>query len=79
MIAPSIGFLPALIEDRSTGRLMELSCDSLATILAELISAPEQLRRMAQLSLETAAKRFSAEHQAETVLAFYRRLSDSES
>jgi glycosyltransferase involved in cell wall biosynthesis len=76
VIAPPIGFLPALIEDRVTGRLMELSCDSLAAILAELISGPEQLRRMAQRSLETAGKRFSAERQAETVLAFYRRLSD---
>ena len=75
VIAPPVGFLPDLIEDRVTGRLMELSCDSLTTILAELISDREQLHRMAQRSLETAGKRFSAELQAETVLSFYRRLS----
>jgi glycosyltransferase involved in cell wall biosynthesis len=79
VIAPSIGFLPALIEDRVTGRLMELSSDSLAAVLAELICDPDRVRRMARRSLETAEKRFSAERQAETVLDFYRRLSVSES
>lgn len=74
VIAPPIGFLPALIEDRVTGRLTALSGGGLATILAELICDPEQLRRMARRSLETAVKRFSAERQAESVLSFYRRL-----
>ena len=74
VIASGFGFLPDLVEDRVNGRLMELSGDSLAAILAELICDPARRLEMAQQSLETAGKRFSAQRQAETVLAFYRRL-----
>lgn len=74
VIAPAIGFLPELIEDRKTGRLMAASGADLAAILADLISNPHNLREMATRALELAAARFSRRLQADKTLAFYRRL-----
>ena len=74
VIAPAIGFLPELIEDQSTGRLMDLAWESLAKILEELILDDAQLLEMGQRSLQTAFRRFSPVFQAERTLDFYHRL-----
>jgi glycosyltransferase involved in cell wall biosynthesis len=74
VIAPAIGFLPELIEDHSTGRLMELAWESLAKILEELILDRAQLLEMGQRSLQTAIRRFSPVLQAERTLDFYHKL-----
>jgi len=74
VIAPAIGFLPELIEDHSTGRLMELAWESLAKILEELIRDSAQLWEMGHRSLQTAVRRFSPVLQAERTLDFYHKL-----
>ncbi|MEE4599900.1 MAG: glycosyltransferase family 4 protein [Desulfobacteraceae bacterium] len=74
VIAPAIGFLPELIEDHSTGRLMALAWESLAKILEELILDRAQLLEMGQRSLQTAIRRFSPVLQAERTLYFYHKL-----
>lgn len=74
VIAPGIGFLPELIDDHVTGRLMALSGESLAKILEELIQDEAKVREMGYRSLETSIQRFSAMLQAERTLDFYRKL-----
>ena len=74
VIAPEVGFLPELIEDHSTGRLMALAWESLAKILEELILNKAQLLEMSQRSLQTAIRRFSPVLQAEKTLEFYHKL-----
>ncbi|CAB1055683.1 hypothetical protein D1BOALGB6SA_416 [Olavius sp. associated proteobacterium Delta 1] len=74
VIAVGAGFLPELIEDHSTGRLMELSWESLARILEELIPDEVKLREMGRRALNTSIQRFSPVLQAERTLDFYRKL-----
>ena len=74
VIAPEVGFLPELIEDHTTGRLMALAWESLANILEELILDKAQLLEMGQKSLQTAIRRFSPVLQAERALSFYHKL-----
>jgi len=77
VIAPGIGFLPELIEDHVTGRLMDLAWESLAKILEELIQDEVKLRAMGNSSLKTAGLRFSPTLQAERTLNFYQKLLKS--
>lgn len=77
VIAPGIGFLPELIEDHVSGRLMDLSWESLAKILEELIDDKVKLREMGRRSLETSILRFSPTLQAERTLDFYQKLLKS--
>ncbi|MBT8367571.1 MAG: glycosyltransferase family 4 protein [Deltaproteobacteria bacterium] len=74
VIAPGVGYLPELIGDHVTGRLMEFSGQSLAKILQELIQDEVKLREMEHRSLETAILRFSPLLQAERTLNFYQKL-----
>jgi len=74
VIAPGTGFLPDLIDDQVTGRLMDLSWKSLADILAELIQNKARVREMGCRALETAIQRFSPMLQAERTLDFYQKL-----
>ena len=74
VIAPGIGFLPELIEDHVSGRLMDLSWESLAKILEELIDDKVKLREMGRRSLKTSILRFSLMLQAERTLNFYQKL-----
>ncbi len=77
VIAPGTGFLPELIDDHVTGRLMALSGESLAKILEELIQDEAKVREMGYRSLETSIQRFSPMLQAERTLDFYRILLKS--
>ena len=77
VIAPGTGFLPELINDHVTGRLMELSWESLAKILEDLIQDEDKVREMGHRSLETSIQRFSPMLQAERTLGFYRKLLKS--
>ena len=74
VIAPRIGFLPELIEDHVTGRLMDLSWENLANIIEELLQDEVKLREMGHRSLKTAILRFSPLLQAEKTLNFYQKL-----
>ena len=74
VIAPAVGFLPELIDDHLTGRLMDLAWESLAKILEELILDKAQLLEMGHRSLQTAIRRFSPVLQAERTLNFYHKL-----
>jgi glycosyltransferase involved in cell wall biosynthesis len=74
VIAADIGFLPELIEDNATGRLLDLSWGSLAKILEELIQDEIKVREMGHSSLKTAILRFSPLLQAERTLNFYQKL-----
>lgn len=77
VIAPGIGFLPELIEDHQTGRLMAFSWESLANILKELVQDKTKLHEMGRRSLETAIQRFSPRIQAASTLALYDKLLKS--
>jgi len=74
VIAPEIGFLKELIEDGVNGKFMDLSSESLSSILPNLIEDSHKLRKMAHCALETAEQRFSMTLQAEKVLLFYELL-----
>jgi glycosyltransferase involved in cell wall biosynthesis len=74
VIAPAIGFLPELIEDHVTGRLMDISGESLAKILKELIRDEVKLHEMGRRSIKTSILRFSPMLQAERTLNFYQKL-----
>ena len=74
VIAPAIGFLPELIEDHVTGRLMDVSGENLAIILEELIREDIKLHDMGRRSIKTAILRFSPILQAEKTLNFYHKL-----
>jgi glycosyltransferase involved in cell wall biosynthesis len=74
VIAPEIGFLPELIADNQTGRLMDAAGNDLAGILDGLISHAVKVREMGSRALEMAAVRFSRRLQAERTLAFYQGL-----
>lgn len=74
VIAPGIGFLPELIEDHVSGRLMDSSGASLAKILGELIQDKNKLREMGRRSLETSLKRFAPRLAGEITLSFYHNL-----
>ena len=77
VIGPAIGFLPELIEDHVTGRLMDIAGESLITILEEFLKNKNNLREMGRRSLERAIQRFSLELQAKQTLAFYQQLLES--
>lgn len=77
VIASRIGFLPELIDDQITGRMMELSWESLVQILRELIPDRSKLREMGRRSVESAVQRFSPALQAEKTLNFYHQLLQS--
>jgi glycosyltransferase involved in cell wall biosynthesis len=74
VIASRIGFLPDLIEDNLTGRLVNFSRASLATILRDGIKNKTKLRQMGRQALNTARLRFSPRLQAEKTLCFYTKL-----
>jgi glycosyltransferase involved in cell wall biosynthesis len=74
VIAPKIGFLNDLIEDGVNGKFMDLSSESLARILSNLMQDRDQLEMMAQNSLEIAKQRFSMVEQANKTLLFYETL-----
>jgi glycosyltransferase involved in cell wall biosynthesis len=74
VIAPAIGFLPELIEDHVTGRLMDISGQDLAKILEELIRDEVKLHEMRRRSIKTSVLRFSPKLQAERTLNFYQKL-----
>jgi glycosyltransferase involved in cell wall biosynthesis len=74
VIAPRIGFLPELIEDHVTGRLMASSGHNLAAILEEMIADDAMLSKMASQCIETSARRFSLKCQGEKTLHFYETL-----
>jgi glycosyltransferase involved in cell wall biosynthesis len=74
VIAPRIGFLPELIDEHETGRLMDLSWESLVQILRELIPDKFKLCEMGSRSTERAVQRFSPALQAEKTLNFYHKL-----
>ena len=74
VIAPAVGFLPELIEDQVTGRLMDMSGQDLAKILEELIRDEVKLHEMGRRSIKTAVLRFSPKLQAEKTLNFYHKL-----
>jgi len=74
VIAPPIGFLPELIEDFITGRLMDISGQDLANILEELIRDEVKLHEMGRRSIKTAVLRFPPMLQAEKTLNFYHKL-----
>ena len=71
---PLVGFLPELIADQVTGRLMDISGQDLAKILEELIRDEVNLHEMGQRSIKTAVLRFSPMLQAEKTLNFYHKL-----
>ena len=74
VLAPKIGFLPDLVEEGINGRFIQLSAESLAIVLADVIGSPERLRRMKQEAAKGARVRFSTQLQAQKVLAFYETL-----
>ena len=74
VIAPASGFLPELIEDHVTGRLMDISGQELAKILEKLIRDDVKLHEMGRRSIKTAILRFSPMLQAEKTLNFYHKL-----
>jgi glycosyltransferase involved in cell wall biosynthesis len=74
VIAPKIGFLKELLEDGENGYFIDLSAESLARALSNVIKNHKILEHMAQHAVTEANKRFSTHHQAEKVLAFYDRL-----
>jgi starch synthase len=74
VIAPASGFLPELIEDHVTGRLMDISGQDLAKILEKLIRDDVKLHEMGRRSIKTANLRFSLMLQAEKTLNFYHKL-----
>jgi glycosyltransferase involved in cell wall biosynthesis len=78
VIAPGIGFLPELIEDHVTGRLMVLSGESLADILSELMQDKTKLREMGSRALKCATRRFAPDLQARKTLTFYQRLLEGD-
>jgi len=77
VIAPATGFLPELIKDQVSGRLMDPSGENLAEIMEELIQDPKTLRDLAHRALKTAIQRFSPMLQAERTLNFYQKLLKS--
>lgn len=77
VIATKIGFLPELIDDHVTGRLMAFSWESLADILKELVQDKKELTDMGRRALEIAEQRFSPVLQAEKTISFYQRLLES--
>jgi glycosyltransferase involved in cell wall biosynthesis len=74
VIAPGIGFLPELIEDHVSGRLMGSAGENLAPILQEMMQGEAKLRDMGRRSLEASRLRFSPRLQAERTLNFYQKL-----
>jgi glycosyltransferase involved in cell wall biosynthesis len=74
VIAPPIGFLPELVEDHVTGRLMHKSGVNLAKILKELLQDQNKRRELGRRALKRADQRFSLVLQAQTTLSFYRKL-----
>ncbi|MBN1670248.1 MAG: glycosyltransferase family 4 protein [Kiritimatiellae bacterium] len=74
VVASRVGFLPELIEEGETGRLVEPAPERLAAAIAELHAAPSVLAGMRASSSATAQRRFSLSRQAERTLEFYERL-----
>ena len=74
VIAPRIGFLPELIDDCITGRLMDFSSQNLVPILKELMDNPNKLHEMSRRALESAIQRFAPEQQAQKTITLYQRL-----
>ena len=77
VIAPASGFLPELIEDHVTGRLMDISGENLADILDELLRNKNKLPELGCRSLKRAIQRFSLSLQAKKTLSFYHQLLES--
>jgi glycosyltransferase involved in cell wall biosynthesis len=75
VIAPRYGFLPELIQDGVSGRLVDGHPASFAQALKDLMDSPEYLQRLSQGALESARKRFDLSVQAEKTLQLYTRLS----
>lgn len=76
VVATHVGFLPRLVEDGVTGRLVELSSESMAEAVESLYRDRTRMRRMGEAARETAQRRFSRLKQAEHTLAFYRHVAE---
>jgi len=73
-VASDIGFLPTLVEEGTTGRIVEPSADAFASALADLLADRKRLCEMSAAALEISRRRFSRVRQAEKVLAFYQNI-----
>ncbi|MFC1497593.1 glycosyltransferase family 4 protein [Verrucomicrobiota bacterium] len=74
VIASGIGFPAELIEDRVSGCIMDLSSESLAGIIRQLILDQEKLRQMGGNAFKSAKQRFDPLLRAEKVLEFYGKI-----
>jgi len=74
VIAPGLGFLPELIEDNVTGRIIDFSWQSLAKTLQELVPDKTKVNELGRRALLTARQRFSSKLQAQRTIEFYDKL-----
>jgi len=73
VVASSIGFLPELVQDGMTGRLVAPRVESFVAALEYLVRAPDSRSAMAQAAFDAAQRRFSPELQARRTLDLYER------
>lgn len=71
VVASRIGYLPALVRDGETGRIVELDAASFAEAIGGLLGDRAALHAFARRAAEDARARFSRLAQAEACLAFY--------
>jgi glycosyltransferase involved in cell wall biosynthesis len=77
VVASSVGGIPELVEDRTTGILVPPGdFESLAGALSRLASSPELMRSMGEMGRETVRHRFTMEQMALRNEAFYYDILD---
>ncbi len=75
VIASRVGFLPHLLRDGETGYLVEPNGAAMAEAVRRLDRLPDRGKAMARRAREEARRRFDPRRQAESMQAFYARLS----
>ncbi len=76
VIAARTGFLPQLLKDGVTGRLVGLSPESMAEAIESLYRDREKLLNIGRNAMAEARERFSPSLQAERTMEFYSRLRE---
>lgn len=74
--ASRVGFLPELITDGQTGRLLAPSAEALAQTIIELHGNRAALDAMGKAALEEAQERFALGTQARKTMAFYENIKE---
>jgi glycosyltransferase involved in cell wall biosynthesis len=78
IVSTRAGGIPAVITDGQEGRLVDIGdADQLTRALNEVLSNPDERKRLAQRARHRVEEEFSAHTMADRYMAIYREITES--